>query len=311
MKLLNLCAAMALAIAPGMGAAQMSQTPEIAKALPGLGYEMSREMVGGTFKLYGPLHAGSSDDGLSVIRDLAYGPHERNVLDVYAPQGAAGVPVMVFVHGGGFVRGDKKDVTHIGRWFAQNGVAAINVNYRFAPQSTWPSGAQDLGLVLDWIKANAGAHGIDPAKIVLAGNSAGSMHVADYVFREELQRDGDGVIGAILISTPTVDLENRPVDPKRDALYYGTDGDRAAQSVVNAVEGRKIPLMLAYAEHEPQVIMDQVRRLAVALTERDGRLPLLKGVQGHNHISVVQHIGTADQSLAPDMLGFINNLAMD
>lgn len=289
--------------------AQLAETPTIAQELPKLGRELSREMVGGTFKLYGPLHAQESDDGLKVSRDLAYGDHERQKLDVYAPDNAQNAPVLVFVHGGGFVRGDKKGATNIGRWFANNGIVAITVNYRFAPQNVWPSGAEDLALVSDWIQGNVAQHGGDARRVVLSGNSAGAMHVADYVFREDMQRDGDGVVGAILISTPTVDLQNRPVDPKRDALYYGVDGDRAAQSVVNAVEGRKIPLMLAYAENEPDVIIDQVRRLIDAVATRDNRLPVVVGVPGHNHISIVEHIGTADNSLAPQMLNFIQQSA--
>ncbi len=62
------------------------------------------------------------------------------------------------------------------------------------------------------------------------GNSAGAMHVADYGFREELQHERDGVIGLVLISPPAVDLSGRELDPQRDALYYGPDGDRTDQS---------------------------------------------------------------------------------
>jgi acetyl esterase len=179
------------------------------------------------------------------------------------------------------------------------------MNYRFAPENTWPSGAEDIAGVLAWIKSNGAAMGGDPTKIIIAGNSAGAMHAADYAFHEELQLADDGVIGAILISTPTVDLEAREVDPKRDALYYGADGDRAAQSVVNALDGRKLPVLVAYAQNEPAVIIDQVRLLIAGLAARDGRLPLISAAAGHNHISIVEHIGTADETLAPDMLEFI------
>ena len=135
------------------------------------------------------------------------------------------------------------------------------------------------------------------------------MHIADYVFREELQIENDGVIGAILISPPTVDLENREIDPTRDAVYYA-EGNRAEQSVVNAVDGRAVPVLVAYAQNEPDVILDQTHRLINALAARDGRLPLIVGAAGHSHISIVGHIGTADETLGPDMLEFIKLQAL-
>ncbi|MFT6451952.1 MAG: acetyl esterase/lipase [Halocynthiibacter sp.] len=303
MKALLTAAAILIATS---ASAQVANTPTAAAALPGLGIELSREMVGGTMALYAPLHAQENTDGLSILTDQSYGDDPRNVLDLYAPAGADGrLPIMVFVHGGGFVRGDKKDVANIGAHFAKHGVVTAMMNYRFAPENTWPSGAEDIAGVLAWIKSNGAAMGGDPTKIIIAGNSAGAMHAADYAFHEELQLADDGVIGAILISTPTVDLEAREVDPKRDALYYGADGDRAAQSVVNALDGRKLPVLVAYAQNEPAVIIDQVRLLIAGLAARDGRLPLISAAAGHNHISIVEHIGTADETLAPDMLEFI------
>ncbi|MFW2543729.1 alpha/beta hydrolase [Primorskyibacter sp. 2E107] len=296
----------------GASMAQVSQTPDIAAKLPDLGRELSREMVGGTKALYAPLHAAADETGLSVQRDLSYGPDARNMLDVYAPEAADGSnPVMIFVHGGGFVRGDKADVAGIGRWFARNGVVAVTMNYRLAPDHPWPSGAEDVRAALEWIGARVANMGGDPSKVFVVGNSAGAMHVADYVFREDLQAEDDGVIGTTLISPPTVDLTARDIDPSRDALYYGIDGDRSEQSVVNALEGRKIPVMIAYAEHEPDVIIKQTRLLIEALATRDGRLPLITGVPGHNHISIVEHIGTADQSLAFEMLSFMTSRALE
>lgn len=297
----------------GMAAtAQVANTPEIAAKLKTLGWELSREMVGGTMQAYGPIHAAASSAGLSITKDAVYGPHERHRLDVYAPDGANGLPVMVFVHGGGFVRGDKAGGgANIGRWFAKHDVVAVTINYRFAPKAQWPSGAEDLAASLAWIKENITDLGGDPSRIIVAGNSAGSMHVADYVFREDLQIADDGVVGAILLSTPTVDLNNRDVDPKRDALYYGIEADRSEQSVVNFVDGRKIPVLVGYAEHEPKVISDQLRRLIDALRKRDGQLPMITAAAGHNHISLVMHIGSADETLAPDMLEFISSVTMD
>lgn len=288
--------------------AQVANNPEIVSKLQALGSELSREMVGGTMQIYGPLHAQADHAAMRVASDVAYGAHDLQKLDVYAPaQADAPMPVVVFVHGGGFVRGDKTDpdAVGVGPWFAKNGVVGVTINYRLAPEISWPAGAQDLGSALGWVKDHISEYGGDPSKIVIAGHSAGSIHVADYTFREDLQNADDGVIGAVIVSPPLVDLTARELDPTRDALYYGAEGDRAAQSVISALDGRKIPVLVAYAQNEPDLIIDQTRILIDRLTARDGRLPLIVGVPGHNHISVLAHIGTDDASLAQEMLDFV------
>lgn len=305
MKRLILIAAL---LAAGSAQAQLANTPEIAAALPGLGAELTREMVGATMQLYGPLHAAETNDGLSVSADQAYGDHERQRLDVYAPEGAQGLPVLLFAHGGGFVRGDKAGAANVARWFARHGVVAVAMNYRYAPESTFPMGAQDVAGALAWIGANIASLGGDPARIVIAGNSAGSVHIGDYAFREELQIADDGVVGAILVSMPSANLGDHDLDPARDLLYFGESGDRAAQSMINALDGREIPLLIGYAQHEPALIASQTRQLVAALAARDDQLPAITTAMGHNHISIVEHIGSPDETMAPDMLEFIQSV---
>lgn len=68
--------------------------------------------------------------------------------------------------------------------------------------------------------------------------------------------------------------------------------------------------MIAYAQNEPAVIIDQTRRMIEALVERDGRLPLIASAPGHNHISIVSHFGTADDTCGRDLLGFVTLQAL-
>ncbi len=301
--------ALALAILSAPAMAQMSANPpEIGRKIQEMGSELTRELVGTTNQLYAPLHAAASKEGVTVTKSVKYGSHDRNSLDLYVPEkvGVTSPPVIVFAHGGGFVRGDKGDVANIGNYFARRGIVAIAMNYRFAPDSKWPSGAEDVAGVVGWLKANAATHRGDVNRIFLAGNSAGAMHIAGYVFHEEYQVKDDGVAGAILISSPSVALVGRPLDPARDALYFGTDPARhAAMSAVNHVGGRKIPLFLSVGELDMPLVHDQNRQLIAALYERDKLLPSFKTALGHNHISIVEHIGTADESLGPDIIEFM------
>jgi triacylglycerol lipase len=113
-----------------------------------------------THALYAPLHDKEPYPGAVVTRDIAYGPDPLNVLDVFTAEAATGAPrpVLVYVHGGGFERGDKHTpgtpfADNIPLWAARNGMVGVNVNYRLAPKAQWPSGPQDIAAILAWVKA--------------------------------------------------------------------------------------------------------------------------------------------------------------
>ena len=113
--------------------------------------------------------------------DIAYGPDPRQVLDVFASPGASGCDVLVFVHGGAFVRGAKQGPEglygNVLTWFARQGFVGVNIEYRLAPEAAYPGGAEDVGRAVSWVRENIAAHGGDPARIILFGHSAGA-HLA-------------------------------------------------------------------------------------------------------------------------------------
>ena len=121
-------------------------------------------------------------------QDLAYGPHERNRLDIFSA-GGENLPVILFVHGGGFTAGDKRSTDHfygnVGRYFASIGFLAATMNYRLASTDAWPSGSEDVAVAVSWLSQNVGFHGGDPSRIGLIGQSAGCCHIAGYLFGED------------------------------------------------------------------------------------------------------------------------------
>ena len=99
--------------------------------------------------IYAGQHETEPYAGVKVTRDARYGPHERNRLDVFAAEGASGKrPIFIFVHGGGFVMGDKRAtpdspyLDNVALWAARHGLVGINITYRLAPEFKFPSGAQ-------------------------------------------------------------------------------------------------------------------------------------------------------------------------
>ena len=149
--------------------------------------EVTPELIESMWRLFAPGHFAGPYQAPSVARDRAYGPDERHRLDVHRPTPlAGGVPVLLFVPGGGFVAGDKHNpgtpyYDHIGGWAAGHGLVGVTMNYRLAPGHPWPSGAQDVASAVAWVHDNIAEHGGDPARIVVAGHSAGAAHIAGYL----------------------------------------------------------------------------------------------------------------------------------
>jgi acetyl esterase/lipase len=117
--------------------------------------------------------------GVQVLRDLEYvqGGHERNRLDLCLPEKAARpLPVILFVHGGGWQRGDKTNTP--ARRFATKGYAVAAINYRFSQHAIFPAQIQDCKAAVRWLRANAKKYGLDRDHIGAWGGSAGGHLVA-------------------------------------------------------------------------------------------------------------------------------------
>ncbi len=119
-----------------------------------------------------------------IIRfdDIRYGPDRRwNVLDVYRPKGAEGkLPVIVSVHGGGWVYGDKERYQYYCMSLAQQGFAVVNYTYRLAPEFKFPAALEDTDRVFRWVLRHAEQYGYDPGSVFAVGDSAGAHLLALY-----------------------------------------------------------------------------------------------------------------------------------
>ena len=130
-----------------------------------------------------PVFAQAADEG-QVAADIAYVAGSRDedqTLDIYHPAtgtNAAPRPVVVYVHGGGWGRGDKRLGKSMAALYVENGALFVSVNYRLAPQNRYPAFLHDLAAATRWIKDNIGRSGGDPERMVLVGHSAGAHLVA-------------------------------------------------------------------------------------------------------------------------------------
>lgn len=107
--------------------------------------------------------------------DICYGAHPLQKLDVYRPKGEAGrLPVIVNVHGGGWVYGDKELYQYYAMSLAQRGFAVVNFSYRLAPEDKFPAQIEDVKAVFDWVHTHADQYGMDAGKLFAVGDSAGA-----------------------------------------------------------------------------------------------------------------------------------------
>ncbi|GMU91865.1 MAG: hypothetical protein AMXMBFR4_09230 [Candidatus Hydrogenedentota bacterium] len=116
-----------------------------------------------------------------------YGPHERNVLDLWQAQTAKPSPVLVFFHGGGFVGGDKwtLDPDLLERCL-EAGISVCSANYRYSTQQPFPGPMLDGARVVQYLRANARRFHIDPRRIAVSGSSAGSGISLWMAFHDDL-----------------------------------------------------------------------------------------------------------------------------
>jgi acetyl esterase len=291
--------------------AATTDTPEARAYIEKFGgdfpFDRDQEIIG----LYSRIIARTQhdDSGLKIVRDQHYGPDERNRLDVHYQQDTApgAKPVVIFFHGGGFVSGDKvtspQIYDNVANYFARHGLVAINATYRLAPQHKWPSGVEDVRDALAWAHTHVAAHGGNPNQIYLLGQSAGASHVASYVFSD--YNDGhDGLAGAVLMSG----VYSGPVS-EDDSGYYGADKNlRVKQSTLAQINlGRHVPVFLMYAQYDPLWLAEPTLDLARKLCDRDRHCPPLIVLDGHNHLSMIFHFDTADESGAREIVTFIRN----
>jgi acetyl esterase/lipase len=293
--------------------AQVSLLPsEVQDALAATGAEWHRAIrpdLSVTRKAFEALHAAAPKDGVAVTRDVAYGPDPRNRLDVYKPQSGAGLPVVIFIHGGGYVGGDKSYYGNVTTWFARQAVLGVNATYRLAPVAKWPSATEDVSAMVKWTRDNAARFGGDPNKIVLMGHSAGATHVASYMFNKALHPPGGpGVAGAVLMSG-RYRIHYDPNDPNGRAMraYFGEDAslypDRSA--ITHIRDAMRIPVFTVIAEYELSGLDIVGAELLSGLCARDAACPRFTRLQKHNHGSEVFAFNTPDEQLGREILEFM------
>ncbi|WP_375789496.1 alpha/beta hydrolase [Bradyrhizobium sp. Pha-3] len=267
-----------------------------------------------TAALYAPLQQKEPYQAVKVERDLHYGPADRHLLDVFTPDPAAAPrPVLIYIHGGGFIAGSKRNpgspfYDNVMLWAARSGFVGVNATYRLAPAFPWPAGAEDMGAIVQWVTENIGSRGGDPGRIFLMGQSAGAVHVASYVSHDEFHKvKGGGLAGAIMVSG----IYDLTASPAGDAelAYYGSDPSRYAErSSLQGLVASPIPFLITAAELDPPRFVEQFELLKQASCKRPSGCVRSFMLPQHSHMSEVYSINTPDTRLTDEILEFVKSV---
>ena len=116
---------------------------------------------------------------VEVIENVSYGSCDKwHLLDLYRPKDAEGkLPVLLNIHGGAWVYGDKKVYAPYGMYLATQGFAVVNASYRLAPKHTFPAPLEDVGAMVEWVVDHAEDYSLDLSNLFFVGDSAGA-HLA-------------------------------------------------------------------------------------------------------------------------------------
>lgn len=141
-----------------------------------------------------------------AAREIEFARHGEQglVMDVVLPAGDGPFPVVVYVHGGGWMAGDRKqDLSELGPAMTRAGLAYVSVSYRFAPERRWPACLEDVGAALRYVRDHAGALNVDANRLAIMGYSAGGQ----LAFMSALTGEDLPPIRAIVGLAPPTDYE--------------------------------------------------------------------------------------------------------
>ena len=214
-----------------------------------------------------------------VHRDLPYTEPkgERQTLDVYAPPNGKDRPIVFWIHGGGWMQGDKADVQKKPLAFVDKGFVFVSTNYRLFPSVTIKAMAGDVAKAIRWTHDHASEYGGDPNTIFVMGHSAGAQ-LAALICTDDSLLKAEGlslsiIKGCVPVDGDTYDLalQIATVGQKRGDRYKWKFGDEQSQKDLSPIthvgKGKSIPpFLLLYVADHPETV-PQARRLAKVLQE--------------------------------------------
>jgi arylformamidase len=246
--------------------------------------------------------------GVEVIKDVAYSrakdaDPQRHKLDLYLPRGKKGFPVLVFVHGGGWTKGDRKSFARQGQTFARAGVGVASVGYRLSPGVTHPAHVQDVAKAFAFVHQHIADHGGRPDQMFISGHSAGG-HLAALLATDESYLKAEklslkDVRGAMPISGVY------RIPPGKIEKAFGTDPAGSAQaSPITHVKAGDPPFLILYADNDLKGMEKGAEAFCAAMKKAGNEATCMR-VADRDHGSIMGKAANPDDPVTQAMLKFI------
>jgi acetyl esterase/lipase len=239
--------------------------------------------------------AAAQEHRITVVRDVDYVPQAdhadgKDRLDVYVPEGAKNAPVIVSIHGGLLMAGDRRKEAFVGRRFAAAGYVTVVISYRLSPQASHPAHIEDAAAAFAWTRRNIARHGGDPDRILVTGHSAGAYlamllatdarWLAAHMLSPRDIRGVAPVSGFYWVDKPGV-------APDRPKSVWGTDPKVWADaSPARYLRADLPPILILDTDGDEAWRQGQAADLAAALRKAGHKDVATHKVLGRTHMSV-------------------------
>jgi len=254
--------------------------------------------------------------------------HDRHVLDVYTPEKPANrsLPVMFWIHGGGWQAGDKSGVAQKPKVLTERGFLFVSTNYRLLPEVSMEELTADVAKSLGWVHRNIAKHGGDPQRIFVGGHSAGAQLAALICTDDRyLKKEGvsfDVLRGCIPVDGDTYDIPKVIMTAEhRQTLYggkmytfghrqkFGNDPEKHVDfsAVTHVAQDKGIPpFLLLYFPGNPDT-RAQAQRMQQVLTSA-GIPATAYGKRDSNHNRLNNDLGEPDDPATQALYKFLDPL---
>jgi acetyl esterase/lipase len=253
---------------------------------------------------------------VKAIKDVAYyegaDAHPvKHKLDLFLPEEKKDYPVVLFVHGGGWVHGDKNFLgfySALGRSLAQQGIGVVVTNYRLSPGVQHPEHVKDVARALAWTVKNIGRHGGKTDGIFLCGHSAGghlvSLLATDESWLKEVGLTTNNIRGVIPISG-VYSISDRLLP-----LVFGADGEgRRKASPITHVRSGLPPFLILCADKDFTACGREPSEVFCKALQGKGTSARVMEIKDSDHFAIIISAAMAESQVARAIVEFIQNQA--
>jgi acetyl esterase/lipase len=240
------------------------------------------------------------------------------MLDIYLPAGAENPPVILYLHGGSWAFGDKKDVQEMPYFFALKGMAFVSMNYRLRWDYKVYDQVTDVVAALKWLAENGAEYGIDGSRVVVMGNSSGghlaSLAIADSSYMKAESFSGDNVKAVVSLGSISYDINRLMkelgsfIERQQHELIFGDSEKvwRAASPISHVANSTTLKPFALFYSPSNETSLIQAKAFAKSLTDADVPVIMIAGV-GETPDSIDAEIATQGSVATGALLAFLRS----